>query len=132
MTAPESQPASASKFAAPCAPLGTLHNFGNALRQAVALHPQAVHGYAWRLEQIHASDLDSVNAQLDRKLVELRFKSEADVHRAVSTHSAARRFVGEHAVTVVTNVRDVIERAQQRPGIKNGDYAIRAVGAAIL
>src|SRR5205085_665301 len=47
-------------------------------------------------------------------------------------HRSAGRLVGEHAITVVANVRNVVQRAQQRAGIKNGDHAVRAIRAAIL
>ena len=62
----------------------------------------------------------------------MRFECEADVDRAMSTHGAADRLVGEDAVSVVLNVRNVVECAEQCAGIKNGDDAVRAVGAAVL
>ena len=48
------------------------------------------------------------------------------------SHRAARRLVGQHAIAVVLNIWNVVERAQQRARIKNRDHAVRAISAAIL
>src|SRR5205807_4334962 len=66
------------------------------------------------------------------EFVKLRLKSEADIDRPVPAHSATGRLVGEHAVAVVLNIWYVVEGAEQRAGIKNGDDAVRTVRAAIL
>src|SRR5437870_4774310 len=50
----------------------------------------------------------------------------------MAAHGATRGLVREHAVPVVLNVWDVVERAQQRPGIKNRNHAVGAVGASVL
>ena len=50
----------------------------------------------------------------------------------MSPHRPAGRFVGENAISVVLNVRNVVKRAQQCARIKNSDDPIRTVAAAVL
>src|SRR5262249_22812417 len=50
----------------------------------------------------------------------------------MSAHSSTSRFVGEHAVAVVPNIGNVVERAQQRSRIENRYHPIGAVRATIL
>ena len=83
-------------------------------------------------QQIAAADFGGIHSNFRSEFVQLRFESEANVHRAVAAHSAAGGLVREHAVSVILNVRNVVERAQQRAGIQNRDYAVRTVSAAIL
>src|SRR5207245_127283 len=82
-----------------------------AIRTAIALHAQPVDGDTRRLEQIATSNLRGINAQLRADLIELRFEGEAHVHGAMSTHGAAGRLVGQHAITVVLDVGNVVQGA---------------------
>src|SRR5208283_1227290 len=50
----------------------------------------------------------------------------------MAAHRAAGGLVGEHAISVVLNVGDVVERAQQCARVQNRNHAIRAVSTAIL
>ena len=50
----------------------------------------------------------------------------------MSTHGAAGRLVGQHAITVVLDVGNVVQGAQQRARIKNSHHAVRAIGSTIL
>src|SRR5579864_3400147 len=120
------------QFALPLLPLGTLNSFLDAFGQAVALHAQAVDCDAWRLQQIALTDLRRVHADLCGQLVELRFEREADVDGTVAPHGAACGLVGQDTVTVVLNVRNIVECAQEGAGIKNGNHAVGAVGPSIL
>ena len=47
-------------------------------------------------------------------------------------HGAAGGLVGQYAVAVVLDMRDVIKRAQQRAGIKDRDHAVGAICSPIL
>ena len=113
-------------------PSRALDRFLDALWQSVALHAQAVDRDAGRLEQIALANLGGIQSYFGGKFVQLRFEGEADVDGAVTAHGSADRLVGQDAVAVVLNVGDVVERAQQRAGIKNGDDAVGAVGSAVL
>ena len=132
VTARHAQAAALGQLTLALFPAGALDHFLDALGQAVALHAQAVHRDAGRLEQIVLANLGGIHADLGGQFVELRFEGKADVDRAVAAHGAADRLVGQHAIAVVLNVGNVVERAQQRAGVKNGDDAVGAVGAAIL
>ena len=96
------------------------------------MHAQAVDCDAWWLKQIAAANLGWIDLECGGEFVKLRLKSEADIDRPVPAHSATGRLVGEHAVAVVLNIWYVVEGAEQRAGIKNGDDAVRTVRAAIL
>ena len=132
MAARDSQAASPWQLAFAILPVGSLDHFIYTLGQTVALHPQSIHGDAWRLQQIAASNLGGIEIYPRGKFVELRFEGKAHVDGAMSAHSSASRLVGENAVTVVLNVWNVVERTQQGTGIKNGHNAVGAVGATIL
>src|SRR5581483_6565759 len=132
MTAGNTQPAAPGQLAFAVTPAGAVNDLVDALRQTVALHAQAVHRDAGRLEQIAAADFGGIKAELLRKLVQLRLESEADIHRSVTAHGATDGLVGQHTIAVVLNVRNVVERAQQRPGVKDRDNSVGAVGATIL
>ena len=96
------------------------------------MHAQSIHRDARRLKQIAATDFSRINLQFDGEFIELRLESKAHIDRAVTAHGATCGLVSEHAVAVILNVGDVVERAEQRAGIKNRDHAVRAVAAAIL
>ena len=132
MAASDPKTASLGQLAVALLPTRALNRLLDALRQSVTLHTQAVHRDARRLQQIALPYLRWIHRNLRSEFIQLRFEGEAHVNGAVAAHGSARRLVGQHAVTVVLNVRNVIERAEQRSGIKNRDHAVRAVGAAIL
>ena len=96
------------------------------------MNPKAVNGNARSLKQIALTDFRGIQVQFCRKLVQLGFESKAHVYGAMSAHGAAGGLVGQYPVAVVLNVRNVIKRAQQRPGIKNRHNAIGAVCSAVL
>ncbi len=114
------------------APLRTIDHLVDALRQAITLHAQSIHRDARRLQQIATPNLGRVHIQLQRELIQLRLESKANIHGPMSAHGAADGLIGEHAISVVLNIGDVVQRAQQRTRIENGDHAIGAVSAAIL
>jgi hypothetical protein len=47
-------------------------------------------------------------------------------------HGAAGRRIGIDAITVVLHGRNVVQAVDQRTGVKNGDDAVAAIGAAAL
>jgi len=51
-------------------------------------------------------------------------KSEADIDRPVPAHSATGRLVGQHAVSVVLNIRNIIKRAEQPHQNKEWSLAV--------
>src|SRR5215472_15682519 len=132
MTARQTEPAPGRQLAFALHPARAFHHFLNALGKAVALHAQIVHGDTWRLEQIAATDDRRIDSQMGSNLIQLRLKGKTDIHRPMAAHGATRRLIGQHTIAVVTDAGNIVERAQQRTGIKNGNNPIRAVRAAIL
>ena len=132
MAARDAESATARQLAFALTPARARYNLLDAFRQAIALHPQAIHRDRWRLQKISFANCRRVHSDRRSELIELRLKSETHVHGAVPAHRAAGRLVGKHTVAVVADVGNVIERAEKRAGIKNGHHAIRTVSAAIL
>ena len=112
MAAGDAETAAAGEFSFALAPFGAREDLLDTFGQAVALHAQAVDGDGRRLEQIAAANFGGIHADGRGEFVELRFEGEADIHGAVAAHGAAGGLVGEHAIAVVANVRNVVERAE--------------------
>ena len=132
MAARYAQPTSLRQLALALFPSGSRNDLIDALRQSIAQHAQAIHRDGRRLQQVHAPHFGRIEFELGRDLVHLRLEGKAHVDGAVPAHSAAGRLVGQHAIAVVTNVRNVVQRAQQRAGIKNRYHTVGAIAAAIL
>src|SRR5262249_3359437 len=132
VTAGDAEPTRLGQIAFAIFPAGVVYDLLNALRKAVTLHAQAVHGDARWLEQIPLADLRRIDFQLCCNLIELRFKSEANIHGSVAAHRAAGWLIGKHAIALILNIGNVVQRAEQRAGVKNRNYPIRAVSAAVL
>ena len=113
-------------------PAGAFDHPFDAFRQAIAGDAQAVHGDARRPQQIATANLDGIESRVVRERVEHSLKGEAHVDGAVAPHGAAGGLVGEHAIAVVFHVGNVVDRAQQRAGVKHSDWAVAAVRAAVL
>src|SRR5690348_3399829 len=89
-------------------PFRAFKNLVYALRKPVALHAKTVNRDAWRLQQVHTTDLSRIHVDRGSQFVELRLESEANVYGAMSAHGTARRLVGKHAISVVTDVGNVV------------------------
>src|SRR2546425_5333447 len=113
-------------------PTGTLHNLLYAFGKAVARHAQTVYGDARSLQQVSPPDFGRVEGRVGCEHVEDGLEGETHVDRAVAAHSAAGGLVRQHAVAVKLQIVNVVDRAEKRPGIKNGDGTIAAVRAAVL
>ena len=71
MTTADAQPSAAWQPPFALLPARAFDNFLDALRQAVALHAQAIDGHARWLEQIALADLGRIKPQLGGQFVQL-------------------------------------------------------------
>src|SRR5437899_1414025 len=113
-------------------PTGALDNSLNAFGKAVARHAQTVYGDARSLQQVSPPDLGRVEGGSGREHVQHGLEGETHVDRAVAAHGAAGGLVRQHAVAVKLQIANVVDRAEKRSGIQNGDGTIAAVRAAVL
>ena len=132
VTASDPQPAALAQLAFPLLPTRTLDSLLNAFRQTIALDPQPIHRNTRRLQQIALPDLRRIHPNLCCQLIQLRFEGKSHVHRSMPSHRPTRRLIGQHPVSVILNVGNVIQRPEQRPRVQNGHHAVRAVRSAIL
>ena len=112
VAAREAEPSAFRELASALAPAGALDDFIYAFGKTIALHAESVDGDTRRLEQVTTANFWGIEIYLCGKFIKLRFEGEANVDGAVPTHGAARGLVGEHAVAVVLNVRDIVESAE--------------------
>ncbi len=132
MRARDAEPVAARQLAVTRLPSRRLLDPVEAGRNAVRVHLQIVDGAIRRCDQVRASHVDRIEAELVRHAVQQRLEGMARVHGAVPAHRAAGRRVGVHAIAVVAHRIEAIERVQQRAGVEDRDEAVPAVRAAAL
>src|SRR5581483_6789065 len=112
VTAGNSEPAPFGELTLAIVPFRPGHHLLDAFGQPITLNPKSINSDTGRLQQISPAHLGRIQAQLLREFIELRFEGEADIYRTMSTHRPADRLVGENAIAVVLDIRDVVQRSE--------------------
>src|SRR5262249_40191893 len=113
----DAQPAPARELAAALTPSARALDFVEAAQEAVRRDPLSVDRRRVLALEVLPADLDRVEAELLRDLVELHLERESRLHRSVPALRTAGRLVREHARAVEAVAREVVRPGQELPGV---------------
>ena len=110
---------------------GTFDNLINACPQAAACDAQPVDRARVGTRQVAQPQLDRIETELFRDLVEVRLQGEARLRGAVASLGPTGRLVGEHPDSFESIARDRVGGRLEGAGVVGTGHAVAPIAAAI-